>query len=74
MPHPAGPTRAVDDLLEEFAAALVGEVGARAAEIADGQAALSDDAGVAANWRRIADKARARCPATIDPRRPKTGG
>jgi hypothetical protein len=60
MPNTTGPEQIVDDLLDEFAAALFGEIGPRAAEVADGQAAMSHDDGIAAHWRRIADKVRLR--------------
>lgn len=59
MLDPSGHGEAEDQLLEEFAAALFGEVGARAAAVAEQQADQSDDDRIAACWRRIADKVRA---------------
>ena len=60
MLDPTGYAQAEDDLLEEFAVALFGEIGARAAVVAEAQAMSADDVSVAARWRRIADKVRAR--------------
>lgn len=59
MLDPTGHAQAEDDLLGEFAAALFGEIGARAVLVAEAQAGQSNEEGVAARWHRIADKIRA---------------
>lgn len=58
MLDPSGHGEMEEQLLGEFAAALFGEIGARAAAVAERQADLADDEGVATRWRRIADKVR----------------